>query len=88
MRCPRVPGRGRGGLRGDFGEGGGGADLEQLGVSLDAAQFGNAVDVDQHRRGDDAAPDVHHQIGTAADELAVAISGAGGDQFRKRPRPD
>ena len=76
------------GMRGDFGQRGRGADLEPMRVGLDAAQLGDAVDVDQHRRGDDAAPDVHHEIGAAADQPAVAMRGARGDQFTKRPRPD
>src|ERR1700686_852753 len=76
------------GMRGDLGERGRGADLEHPRLGFDAAQLGDAVDVDQHRRRDDPAPDVDHEIGAAANEPAVAMGGTRCDQLRKRPRPD
>src|SRR5580700_94304 len=76
------------GMRRNLAERGSGADLEPMRIGFDAAQLGDTVDVDQNRRRDDAAPDVHHEIGTAANEPAVAMGGARRDQFRKRPRPD
>ncbi len=55
-------------MRGDFGELCRGADLELARIGRDGAQLVDAVDIDQHRRGDDAAPDVHHEIGAAAEQ--------------------
>jgi len=62
------------------------ADLERLRVRFDGAQLNNIIDVDQHRRGDDASSDIDQEIGAAGDELAVAVSRARLAQFVERPR--
>jgi hypothetical protein len=46
-----------------------GADLDRVRVGLDGAQFRDVVDVDERRRSDDAAPDIDHEIGAAAEQL-------------------
>ena len=76
------------GMRGDFRQRDGGADLERLRIGLDAAQLGDAVDVDQHRRRHNAAADVHHQVGAAAKQPAAAMRGARRDHLGNGPRPD
>src|SRR5262249_2772993 len=43
-------------------------------------------DVDQHGRRDDAAPDIDHEIGAAADEAAVGVLGKCLDDVVQRAR--
>src|SRR5262249_34669812 len=45
-------------------------------VRLDCAQLADAGHVDQHRRRHDAAPDVDHEIGAAAEKPRIGMRGA------------
>jgi hypothetical protein len=75
-------------MRGELGERDRGADLDRLGIGRDGAQLGDVVDVDQHRRRDDAAPDIDHEISAAADEAAVGVLGECLDDVVQRARAD
>ena len=74
-------------MLGEFGERHRGADFERLCVGLDRAQFGHAIDVDQHRRRNDAAADVDDEIGAAAEHAAAGMRGTRRDHVVKRRRP-
>jgi len=54
------------GMRGELGELDRGADRERTRVGADRAQLCDVIDVDEHGRGDDAAPDIDHEVGAAA----------------------
>ncbi len=83
----RRPGNVRGGLRddrivrddrrmlGEFAERDGRADFDGACVGLDRAQLVDAIDVDQHRRRHDAAPNVDDEIGAAAEQPAAGMRG-------------
>src|SRR6516164_8338632 len=75
-------------MDGEFGKSYRGADLQHMRIGADAPQLADAVDVDQNRRRDDAAAHIHHQIGAAAEQAAVRISGPRGNKLRQSPRAD
>jgi len=54
------------GMRGDLGQRCCRADRKLARVRRDRAQFFDSVDLDQHRRRDDAAADIHQKVGAAA----------------------
>jgi hypothetical protein len=76
------------GMLGELGQRDRRADLDRLCIGLDVAQLSHVMDVDQHRRRDDAAADIHHEIGAAADQAAVGMPSARLDHIGKRRRTD
>ena len=74
------------GMRGEFDELDRGADLERTRVGADRAQLFDVVDVDEHRRGDDAAADIDHEVGAAAEQRACGMVGARADHVVERRR--
>src|SRR4029079_15632622 len=73
-------------MRGKLAQRDRGADLDRVRIGLDGAQLRDVVDVDQRRRGDDAAPDIDHEIGAAAEQLAAGMIGARLDHLVERAR--
>src|SRR5450759_5420033 len=63
-----------------------GADLKCIYISLDGGQLRHLVHVDEHWWGDDAAADIHDQIGAAAERHAARIGGARGQRLVERGR--
>ena len=73
-------------MRGELGELDRSADLERACVGADRAQLLHVVDVDEHRRGDDAAADIDHEVGAAAEQRACGMVGARADYVLERRR--
>ena len=71
---------------GERGQRDGGADLDCVFVGMNRLQPLDPVHVDQHRRRYDAAPDIDHQIGAAAERLAVGMFRARRDRLVERGR--
>ena len=46
----------------------------------------DAIDVDHDLRGDDAVAHIHHEVGTAPEQAAIAMFGARLDDILDRPR--
>ncbi len=64
-----------------------GTDLQDARIGPDRAHLLHVVDIDEYRRGDDAAPDVDHEVGAAAQQPAVGMARAGVDHVLERCRP-
>src|SRR5262249_30256676 len=71
-----------------FGKRHGRADLQLTLIGPDIAQLRYGIDFDQHRRRDNAAPDIHHQVGAAAEYSALWMRSARSHQLSQRARPD
>ena len=76
--------RAHGRMVGEFGERHRGADLDRVRVGLDRAQLRDLVHLDQHGRRDDAAADIHGEIGAAAERPRVRVRGARFQRFVER----
>ena len=74
------------GMGGDLGERRRRADLESALICLDVAQLGYAIDIDEDRRRDDTAADVHDEIGAAAKETAFGMGRARSNDLRQGRR--
>ena len=72
------------GMRGDLGERDGRADLDPLRVGMDGPELLHVGDVDEAFRGDDATPDVHEEIGAAAEQPPVGVIPAQFQNFIQR----
>jgi hypothetical protein len=73
-------------MRSELGEFDRGADLERAPINPDRAQLLDIIDVDEHRRSNDAAPDIDHEIGPTAKQAAVGVVCADADHLVERRR--
>src|SRR5580658_942540 len=74
-------------MSGKLGQGHGRTDAERVALGLDAAQLGDAGEIDEDRRCDDAAAEIDDEIRAAAQELRPAIGFARGQRLRQRLWP-
>src|SRR5262249_14548886 len=56
-----------------------GADFKLVSIGLARAQLVNLIDLYEHRRGDDTAPNIDHEISAAAEQPALRMPSARGD---------
>jgi hypothetical protein len=77
-----------GGVPGDLAQVYRGPEFDRFFVGTDRVQLLHAVHVDQNRRRDDAAADIDHEIGAAAERHGLRIVRARRDRFLDRARRD
>src|SRR5438132_13234693 len=63
------------------------ADLKRARIGPNGAQLLDVVDIDEYRRGNDAAPDIDDQVGAAAQQAALGMARARFDHLIERCRP-